>query len=262
MAAGADDAGESLADAAAVLGERAATLAFAKERTQRLLLPLLVGLLPLLRRAAVTGLVARLARRSALVWIPLFAAVPTLSALMLADRWPPANNFFADWYQHGLYLPVFLLGYLVARADGFWTAIVAARWRLLIAAIVLGTVYFMVLPPTGSDAGAVRVALGRVLRMLYMAAAMLAILAWAKQHLDRPFRWLPWASEVLFPWYILHQSLIVLALFLLADRGLSAAVEVTIVLTVTVLGCALGTEVVRRVAWLRPLFGLKPLRRA
>lgn len=219
---------------------------------------LLVVLMPLLRQPRVESAVAWMARRPAAAWIPVVAAVPALSALRLADGSPPTNNFFADWYQHGVYLPVFLLGFLVARSSDFWASLVASRRSLLGLALVVGAVYFAVLAATGDEASPSWVAATRVLRMLYMAAAMLAILAWSRHALDRPFRGLPQATEALFPWYILHQSLIVLTLFLLRDTGLPAMIEFSIVLAVTVVGCALGTAIIRRVAWLRPLFGLKP----
>ena len=50
----------------------------------------------------------------------------------------------------------------------------------------------------------------RTLRNLYIWTALCAILGWAHVLLNRPFRWLPWANEAVYPWYVLHQSLIVL----------------------------------------------------
>ena len=37
--------------------------------------------------------------------------------------------------------------------------------------------------------------------------------SWAgrTRYLNRPLRWLPWANEAVYPWYVLHQSLIVLS---------------------------------------------------
>lgn len=218
---------------------------------------LLAALMPLLRHAGIGIAMNWLARRGIGAWILALAAVPTLSALLLADAWPPANNFFADWYQHGVYFPVFLFGYLIARHDGFWAAVLTARLPLTLAAIVAGALHFAALEAGGGQPDAALKALIRVSRMGYMACAMFAILGWARHLLDRPFRWLPRATEALFPWYILHQSLIVLAIFLLAGSGLPAPAEVSIVLLVTVAGCAIGTEIIRQVSWLRPLFGLK-----
>ena len=75
--------------------------------------------------------------------------------------------------------------------------------------------------------------------------------------LNRPFRWLPWANENVYPWYILHQSLIILFAYWLLPLHLPVLVEALSVLALTVAGCWLGAAGVRRVRWLRPLFGLK-----
>jgi surface polysaccharide O-acyltransferase-like enzyme len=101
----------------------------------------------------------------------------------------------------------------------------------------------------------------RSLRNFYIWLALCAILGWSKACLDRPFRWLPWANESVYPWYVLHQSLIVLLAYWLLPLQLGPVVEPLLVLAGTVCGCWLLNElVIRRVRWLRPCFGLKPLR--
>lgn len=77
-------------------------------------------------------------------------------------------------------------------------------------------------------------------------------------YLDRPFRWLPYCTEAVYPWYLLHQSLIVALLFWLKPLHLGPWWEPLLVLTGTVAGCLLLHEgLIRRVGWLRPLFGLR-----
>ena len=89
----------------------------------------------------------------------------------------------------------------------------------------------------------------------------LAALAWARALLNRPWRWLPYATEAVFPWYILHQSLIVVLVFVLAPMELGPVAEPLLVLLGTVAGCGLlHHALIRRSPVLRPLFGLKPLR--
>lgn len=59
------------------------------------------------------------------------------------------------------------------------------------------------------------------------------------------------------PWYILHQSLIIVMLYWLMPLQLNAWLEPALVIAATVIGClALHESVIRRVRWLRPLFGL------
>jgi len=68
---------------------------------------------------------------------------------------------------------------------------------------------------------------------------------------------LRYAAEAVYPWYILHQSLIVLAAYWLVPFGLGPVWEPLLVLGLTVIGCLLIHELlIRRIGWLRPLFGL------
>lgn len=61
----------------------------------------------------------------------------------------------------------------------------------------------------------------------------------------------------MFPVYILHQTIIVVAAHNLKPLGLSPGVEGPLLVLMT-FALAFGLyEVIRRVAWLRPLFGLK-----
>jgi hypothetical protein len=61
-----------------------------------------------------------------------------------------------------------------------------------------------------------------------------------------------------YPWYILHQSLLIAALFWLKPMHLGPVLEPVLVLMATVAGCLLLHEcLIRRVRWIRPLFGLK-----
>ena len=98
----------------------------------------------------------------------------------------------------------------------------------------------------------------RISQSLYVWTALLAILGWGKVFLDRPFRWLPYCTEAIYPWYMLHQSLIIALLFWLKPLQLGAWSEPALLLGGTVGGCLLIHELlIRRVRWLRPLFGLR-----
>ena len=95
------------------------------------------------------------------------------------------------------------------------------------------------------------------LRNIYVWSMLLAILGWGHALLNRPFRWLPWANEAVYPWYLLHQSLIVLFAYWLLPLRFGPVLEPLLVLAATIAGCWSMFALVRRVRWLRPLFGLK-----
>lgn len=68
----------------------------------------------------------------------------------------------------------------------------------------------------------------------------------------------PTCAEAIYPWYVLHQSLMIAVLFWLKPMQLGPWMEPALVLLGTVGGCLLLHELlIRRSRWLRPLFGLK-----
>lgn len=90
----------------------------------------------------------------------------------------------------------------------------------------------------------------------YSWIAITAVLGWGHALLNRPFRWLPYAREAVYPWYILHQSLMLLFAWQWLPLHLGPVVEPALVLAGTIGGCALLHEfVLRRARCLRPLFG-------
>jgi hypothetical protein len=64
-----------------------------------------------------------------------------------------------------------------------------------------------------------------------------------------------------YPWYVLHQTLIIAGIGLLAPLGLGPVLEPMLLVALTIAGCWVLTDgVIRRLDWVRPLFGLKPRR--
>ncbi len=190
-----------------------------------------------------------------LALLPALPLVLWLTVLMPvygdADR-----NLVDDGFRNAEYFTVFLYGYVFARAAGFWEELRRLRRPLLVAALAMMLVYVPLLRLDIEYSGPVLAAI-RGLRGLFVWTTLLAILAWSRQLLDRPFRWLPYASEAVFPWYVIHQTATVLIAFWLVPMQLGAPLEAFLVVGGTVLACVLGHELVRRVGVLRPLFGLK-----
>lgn len=219
---------------------------------------------------------ARLVRLPALPPLPAAVAVPALLVLPILweafcvmwvmPRHPPTHALVGDWFVHAESFPLFLLGYLLARNQRFWAWTVQLRWPTLgCALLAIGTELSIRyvgrhLPPAQLDALLASLPwdrIERIARSAYTWLALLTLLGWARHRLNRPYRWLPYCTEAVFPWYILHQSLIIVALYWLAPLHLNAWLEPALVIAATVVGClALHEYVIRRVGWLRPLFGL------
>ena len=191
-------------------------------------------------------------------WLLILPAIPlAIATLALQPYFEDTGDLVNDWYRHAVYFTVFLYGWWLGAQQGAWAELVRLRRRALGGAVALFGVYaacVFVLPEEISDA---MQAFVWILRNLYIWWMLCAILGYARLYLDRPFRWLPWANEAVYPWYVLHQSLIVAFAFWLLPMHLGPVAEPVLVLLGTVGGCALLHAVIRRTPVLRPLFGLK-----
>lgn len=178
---------------------------------------------------------------------------------------PATHALFGDWYDHAEYGTAFLLGYAIARDTQFWSAIENLRWASLRLALASIAIYLSLRAVDIAMPDALNIlpgtywfAISRASQSLYMWSALLAIFGYGYAFLNRPLRWLPYASEAVYPWYILHQSLIIVIAYNLIPMHLGPVVEPLLVLAGTVVGClALHEFVIRRIGFLRPLFGLK-----
>ncbi len=182
--------------------------------------------------------------------------------VFLQDLFPDNRNFFSDWYANPLYFTMFLYGYLLARAEGFWIEVVRLRRTTLGIALAIFVPYIVIGRLLPDNAPHWQVVCVWTMRVAYIWTMLLAILGWAHALLNRPFRWLPWATESVYPWYVLHQSLIVALGFALTPCKLGPVSEPSLILAGTVGGCYVLSEGIKRVSWLRPCFGLKPLPRS
>ncbi|TWO71000.1 acyltransferase [Caenimonas sedimenti] len=189
----------------------------------------------------------------------LLPALPLMAwSLTLWPRFPATHDLIQDGWLHAVYFTLFLYGYWIGTDRDWWREVARLRWALLGGAVTLLALHSglrAAWPP--AEPGPWRLAL-RCLADLYLWTAILAILGWAHQHLNRPWRWLPWANEQVYPWYMLHQTLIIVLVVWLAPWQLPAGVEALLLVAGTIGGCWAGTAIIRRTGLLRPLFGLKP----
>jgi hypothetical protein len=87
-------------------------------------------------------------------------------------------------------------------------------------------------------------------------SAIVAVLGFARRHLVHDSAARRYLTAAVFPVYILHQTIIVVCAHSLKPSHLNPAIEGPLLVLVTAAASFLGYEAIRRVGWLRPLFGL------
>ena len=191
---------------------------------------------------------------------------------VLEPRYGDTKTLVDDWAQHAMYFPVFLFGFWLARRPAAWRHVVELR-RVSLSVALSGLTLYMGLRVAGRVLDPAGIAalpdwnwtlISDSAHALYAWSALLAILGFGAVSLNRPFRWLPYANRAVYPWYILHQSLVVPLAWLLIPLALPGALEASILLLGTIAGCALLHHfVILRARLLWPLFGVNaPARRS
>ncbi|OSZ71619.1 acyltransferase family protein [Hydrogenophaga sp. IBVHS1] len=195
-------------------------------------------------------------RGAALLVLPVLPLA--LYSLTLWPRFPPTHDLIHDAWLHAVYFTLFLYGHWLGVDAGLWAALRRLRWIALVLAVGVFALHVgLRITLAGTDPAWRQVA--RLVADAYLWTSLVAVLGWAHHTLNRPWPWLAWANESVYPWYVLHQTLIIFLAVQLAPLALGPWVEPVVLLLGTALGCWLITAgLVRRVAWLRPLFGLRP----
>lgn len=198
---------------------------------------------------------------SRLLWVPLAYLVPARIAVTFTTG--ESHGLFDDWLSDIIYLPLFLFGFALAGTTSLWPAI-ARLWKpalalALISYGVLATVE--TLYPGHNTPPHALMALDRAAIAGMMWGMSLTMLQLANTLLDRDHRWRKPLSEAVFPFYILHQTAIVVIAWWLLPMGLGAPIEAAIILSGTALACILFWQAGRQFGWFGSLIGLSRPRR-
>ena len=225
---------------------------------------LLAPLFPLLRRLADSSAMLAAGRLTASNGFAalLVILVPLIPLLVirftLAPDFPTTHDLFNDWANHARSLTMVLLGYFLAKNDGFWRAIdrilPVASVITVTAAIFLFWTYSNWEPAVENQ---VWLWTARISRIVFSWTIILSLVGLARILLtgDGPVR--RYLTEAIFPYYILHQTITVVAGYALSGLGLGVWTEFVLLVVITAGGCAVGFEIIRRIPFLRPVMGLK-----
>ena len=196
-----------------------------------------------------------------LIWPIVFVAA---IRWWLAPMFPVTHALVDDWYNHALSFSTFLFGFLIARSEPLKQGFIRIRLPALLLALIgwAGwSAYVLSFPET--SAAIPGDALRRAMRVVYAVqqwSFIAAILGYGAKHLTRGGPLLRYLTVGVFPVYIAHQTIIVVAGHHLAQLGVPLIAEAGLIIGITVLGCWLTYEFARRIGWLGLVLGVRPAR--
>lgn len=196
-----------------------------------------------------------------LIWPIVFLAA---IRWWLAPMFPVTHALVDDWYNHALSFSAFLFGFLIARSETLKHGFIRIRLPALILGLIgwVGwTAYVLSFPETSPAIPGE--ALRRAMRVVYAIqqwSFIAAILGYGARYLTRGGPLLRYLTIGVFPFYIAHQTIIVVSGHHLAKLGLPLIAEAGLIIGITVVGCWLTYEIARRIGWLGLVLGVRPAR--
>jgi len=180
--------------------------------------------------------------------------------ISLKDAWEPKNNLIQDWYNHGIYGGFFLIGFLLCTQNACWQAVENQRkWSLglgLLTVTVLYAFYWIGWKDlTGTD-----LVVYRLIKSFNRWFWLLTLLGFAKRYLSFNSPALQYANQAVYPFYILHQTVIICIAYPLINLAWGVAPKFALIVVLTFASCWILFEgLIKHWNVTRFLFGLKPL---
>lgn len=160
----------------------------------------------------------------------------------------PYEMYAMTWHGFFLGLLAFFFGFcFVLSGKEFWNMILKFKWMFIAMAVALfitRLLYFKMNTPV-------------YLIVFESQCWIISVFAFGYKYLNRPSTALTYLSQAAYPVYILHMIFLYLASMWIFRLSMDVRVQFILVLLITLGGCFATYEVIRRIKWIRPWFGLK-----
>jgi glucans biosynthesis protein C len=180
-----------------------------------------------------------------------FGLVPVIGvfvaeALLVNPR--PFELYAMTWHGFFLGLIAFFFGFsFVLSGHKFWEMILKWRWLFFamgFALFIFRLTQFQFFAPV-------------YLLAIESVCWIISVFAFSYKHLNHGSKILDYLSQAAYPVYIVHMIFLYLSSLLIFPLDIPVVVQFLLVLLLTVVGCFVCFEMIRRTDAIRPFFGLK-----
>ena len=188
--------------------------------------------------------------------LPLF-----ITELFLRNSWPDNRNLVTDWYNFTFYIIIFIYGFIIASGKSLWPLFEKERFIYLACGIISFLMIFLgwhqpeINFLETSEAG---VLIFSFFKCLNIISWILSGLGFARHYLNFGNEFLSYANRAVFPFFILHQTVLTIVGYYIIQYNWSIAVKYSLIVIGTFFFTILIYELlIRRIkpSWI--LFGLK-----
>jgi len=190
---------------------------------------------------------------------PLGALVFLLPLLIihvtLSPIFPTTHNLIYDWYNFTFSLVLFFYGFLfISLGEVFWNGLKRYRKMALVIGLISFICYLSIIADWVLPNDEILI---NIFKILNLGSWIVVVFGYGAKYLSRPGKWLAYANQAVYPFYIFHQTIIVMLAYFLYDYAVNDFLRFIILLVGTFIGCLVGFEIVKRLKITRILFGIK-----
>lgn len=201
-----------------------------------------------------------------LIWVKKQLATPAgflwfllpllMTQLLLKPYFPVSHALVGDWYALTNYSILFFYGFVfIMVKDVFWKSVLEFRRLFVISGILFFSFWLFLIVKGDADWMEYVIPIAKVINSW---SWILALFGYSAKYLNKQSPVLSYANQAVYPFYILHQTVIVSLGFYLKDVNWGLGVKSTLLICGTFLFSWILYEfIIRRWDFLRPLFGLK-----
>jgi glucan biosynthesis protein C len=186
-------------------------------------------------------------------------AIPLMVVqVWLQDKYTGFHNLVDDIANFSFFFLFFLYGFIICSNESLWESIrKQRRMSLVIAVISFGILFF-----TRNTNYELEYVWYWIVETIVAWSWVMAILGYGRQYLNFKSKILNYANEGIYPFYILHQTVLVILAYYVIQWDIPVVIKFLILSTATLTICVLIYDLlIKRNNVTRFLFGMKPLDR-
>lgn len=190
-----------------------------------------------------------------------FAVLPIIGIIYkLFIEYPENGSLTEDWFAFTMFVTMLVYGYLVGASQAFWNKADHYRWITGGIAFISGTILFFVYwtPMPVFTVKDNRFVMYCVWNGVHIWSMILFWCGMAKHYLNKPSPVLRYLNEAVYPYFIIHQTIMVALGFYIVQWSLPMLIKCVLLIAISVMMVmAVYHLLIRKTKLTRFLFGMK-----
>lgn len=182
-----------------------------------------------------------------------------IAQILLRDKFSGFHNLVDDGANFVYFFIFFCYGYLICSSEKLWESLKDQRLTSLILAITFTVIHIFT---KNNDNTSSAYFIYWITETLLAWFWVLSILGYGRRYLNVKSKLLSYATEGIYPLYIIHQSVLIVVAFYVIQLDQPVLIKFMIIGNTTLLGSlAIYEFIIRRFNFLRVLFGMKLIKK-